>query len=120
MALQPGTVVYEPGDRLEHIYLPATAVFSMLQVSDGGVTTEIAVIGRDGLLGLAAFLGGEPVSTRAVVQTGGLTYCLDVDFARSELARGGQLQDLVLRFSQALITQMAQTAYFGEVERPFR
>jgi CRP-like cAMP-binding protein len=113
MALQPGTVVYEPGDRLEHIYLPATAVFSMLQVSDGGVTTEIAVIGRDGLLGLAAFLGGEPVSTRAVVQTGGLTYCLDVDF-------GGQLQDLVLRFSQALITQMAQTAYFGEVERPFR
>lgn len=110
MALQPGTVVYEPGDRLEHIFLPATAVFSMLQVSDAGVTTEIAVIGRDGLLGLAAFLGGEPVPSRAVVQTGGLTYCLDVDFARNELARGGQLQDLVLRFSQALITQMAQTA----------
>ncbi|MGF6768059.1 CRP-like cAMP-binding protein [Paraburkholderia sp. GAS199] len=105
-----GAVVYEPGDRPQHIYLPATAVFSMLHVADNGATTEIAVIGRDGLLGIAAILGGEPVPSRAVVQTEGLTYCLDADFAKEELARGGQLQDLVLRFSQALITQMAQTA----------
>jgi CRP-like cAMP-binding protein len=110
MTLPLGAVVYEPGDRLQHIYLPATAVFSLLQVTDDGATTEIAVIGRDGLLGLAAFMGGEPVPSRAIVQTEGLTYCLDVDFAKEELARGGQLQDLVLRFSQALITQMAQTA----------
>lgn len=110
VTLPPGAVVYEPGDELKHIYLPATAVVSMVHVSSDGAAAEIAVVGRDGLLGLAAFLGGEPVPSRAVVQTEGVTYCLDAEFVGEELARGGQLQDVVLRFSQALITQMAQTA----------
>jgi CRP-like cAMP-binding protein len=105
-----GSIVYEPGDQLSHVYLPATAVISMLHVSGDGTPTEIAVIGRDGLLGVAALLGGELIPSRAVVQTAGLTYCLEAEFARQELARGGQLQKLFLRFSQALITQMAQTA----------
>lgn len=110
LTLPLGKVVYEPGDRPTHVYLPATAVISMLQVTGDGNPTEIAVIGRNGLLGIAAFLGGEPIPSRAVVQAAGLTYRLDAEFAKEELARGGQLQKLFLRFSQALITEMAQTA----------
>ena len=110
VSLPPGAVIYEPGDRLEHVYLPATAILSMLRTTEEGTTPAIAVIGRDGLLGLAALLGEEPVPGRAIVQSGGLTYCIDAEFVQEEFARGGQLQETILRFSQALITQMAQTA----------
>ncbi|HEY1998823.1 Crp/Fnr family transcriptional regulator [Paraburkholderia sp.] len=105
-----GHVVYETGDRLSHIYLPTTAVVSMLHVMENGASAEIAVVGNDGLLGVALFMGGEAMPSRAIVQSAGEAYKLSGDVMRREFARGGAVQHLFLRYTQALITQMAQTA----------
>lgn len=105
-----GHVVYESGDRLSHIYLPTTAVVSMLHVMENGASAEIAVVGNDGLLGVSLFMGGETMPNRAIVQSAGHAYRLSGDVVRREFARGGAVQLLFLRYTQALITQMAQTA----------
>ncbi len=105
-----GEVVYESGDHLSHVYLPTTAIISMLYVMENGASAEIAVVGNDGLLGVALFMGGETMPNRAIVQSAGKAFRLSGQIVKDEFARGGALQRLFLRYTQALITQMAQTA----------
>jgi len=108
--LELGEVVYESGDQLSHLYLPTTAIISMLYVMENGASAEIAVVGRDGLLGVALFMGGETMPNRAIVQSAGTALRLSSEIVKQEFARGGAIQRLFLRYTQALITQMAQTA----------
>jgi CRP-like cAMP-binding protein len=110
VTLPLGHTLYETGERLSHIYLPTTAVVSMLYVMEDGASAEIAVVGKDGLLGVALFMGGETMPSRAIVQSAGGAYRLSGEVVRKEFALGGTVQRLFLRYTQALITQMAQTA----------
>lgn len=110
VTLPLGHTLYETGERLSHIYLPTTAVVSMLHVMENGASAEIAVVGKDGLLGVALFMGGETMPSRAIVQSAGGAYRLSGEVVRKEFALGGAVQRLFLRYTQALITQMAQTA----------
>ncbi|MFT4438737.1 Crp/Fnr family transcriptional regulator [Caballeronia sp. 15715] len=110
VTMQLGQVVYESGDHLSHVYLPTTAIISMLYVMENGASAEIAVVGRDGLLGVALFMGGETMPNRAIVQSAGQALRLSGEIVKQEFARGGAIQRLFLRYTQALITQMAQTA----------
>jgi CRP-like cAMP-binding protein len=110
VSMQLGEVVYESGDHLSHVYLPTTAIISMLYVMENGASAEIAVVGRDGLLGVALFMGGETMPNRAIVQSAGQAFRLSGEVVKQEFARGGAIQRLFLRYTQALITQMAQTA----------
>jgi CRP-like cAMP-binding protein len=105
-----GDVVYESGARLEHVYFPTTAIVSLLYVMADGSSAEIALVGNDGLVGVALFMGGESTPSRAVVQSEGWAYRLRSQMLKDEFTRGGEMQHLLLRYTQALITQMAQTA----------
>lgn len=105
-----GQVVYESGDRLDHVYLPSTAIVSLLYVTENGESAEIAIVGNDGVIGIALFMGGETMPNRAVVQSAGRAYRLDARILKEEFHRAGRVQRLLLRYTQALITQMAQTA----------
>jgi CRP-like cAMP-binding protein len=110
VVLPLGHTLYETGQRLSHIYLPTTAVVSMLHVTEDGASAEIAVVGKDGLLGVALFMGGEIMPGRAIVQSAGGAFRLSGDVVRAEFALGGAVQRLFLRYTQALIAQTAQTA----------
>jgi CRP-like cAMP-binding protein len=105
-----GEVVYESGDRLDHVYFPITAIISLLYVMEDGASAEIAIVGNEGLVGIALFMGGETTPSRAVVQSAGHAYRLDARVLKEEFHRAGPVQRLLLRYTQALITQMAQTA----------
>ena len=105
-----GQVVYESGDRLDHVYFPTTAIVSLLYVMEDGASAEIAIVGNEGLIGIALFMGGETTPSRAVVQSAGHAYRLDARILKDEFRRAGPVQRLLLRYTQALITQMAQTA----------
>jgi CRP-like cAMP-binding protein len=105
-----GQVVYESGDRLDHVYFPTTAIVSLLYVMEDGASAEIAIVGNEGLIGIALFMGGETTPSRAVVQSAGSAYRLDARLLKEEFHRAGPVQRLLLRYTQALITQMAQTA----------
>ena len=105
-----GDVVYESGRQLEHVYFPTTAIVSLLYVMEDGSSAEIAVVGNEGLVGISLFMGGETTPSRAVVQSAGQAYRLAARFLRTEFGRAGAMQHLLLRYTQALITQMAQTA----------
>jgi CRP-like cAMP-binding protein len=105
-----GRVVYESGDRLSHVYFPTTSIISLLYVMEDGASGEIAIVGNEGIVGIAIFMGGETTPSRAVVQSAGNAYRLDTRLLREEFHRGGPMQRLLLRYTQALITQMAQTA----------
>ena len=105
-----GWSVYEPGSPMEHVFFPTDGIISLLYVMENGASAEIAVTGNEGLVGIALFMGGESTPSRAVVQSAGQAYRLRADFLKEEFERGGELQHLLLRFTQALITQMAQTA----------
>jgi CRP-like cAMP-binding protein len=105
-----GWSVYESGSRMEYVFFPVEGIVSLLNVMENGTTAEIAVTGREGLIGIALFMGGESTPSRAVVQSAGHAYRLSADTLMREFERGGALQQLMLRFTQALITQMAQTA----------
>ena len=104
-----GHVVYESGRLLDHVYFPTTAIISLLYVMEDGASAEIAVVGNEGLVGISLFMGGETTPSRAVVQSAGDAYRLPVRFLLLEFNRGGAMQHLLLRYTQALITQMAQT-----------
>jgi CRP-like cAMP-binding protein len=110
VSLPLGQVIHETGADLTHLYLPTTAIISMLYVMDSGASAEIAIVGNDGLFGITLFMGGATVPNRAIVQSGGQALRLSADIMREEFARGGALQRVFLRYAQALITQMAQTA----------
>ena len=108
--LQLGSVLYEPGSLLRHAYFPTTCIVSLLYVMNDGGSAEIAVIGNDGLVGMSLFLGGQTTSSRAIVQNAGFAYRIKAPAFMSEFERHGELQLLMLRYTQALLTQMVQTA----------
>jgi CRP-like cAMP-binding protein len=105
-----GLAVYESGGRQDYVYFPADCIVSLLYVMKDGASAEIAVVGHEGLVGIALFMGGESTPSRAVVQSAGSAYRLSSKILKREFEHGGPLQHLLLRYTQALITQMAQTA----------
>jgi len=109
VALALGEVLYEPGGRLQHAYFPTTAIISLHYVMENGASAEIAGVGNEGMLGVSLFMGGNTTPSRAVVQTAGDAYRLTARRLVEEFNGAGPLLRLLLRYSQALITQMAQT-----------
>jgi CRP-like cAMP-binding protein len=105
-----GEALYESGGRLQHVYFPTTAIVSLLYVMEDGSSAEIAVVGNEGILGISLFMGGETTPSRAVVQSAGFGYRLKSQVMKTEFNRAGPVMHLLLRYTQALITQMAQTA----------
>jgi CRP-like cAMP-binding protein len=105
-----GQVLYESGATLTHVYFPTTAIVSLLYVMENGASAEIAVVGNEGLVGVALFMGGESTPSRAVVQSAGQGFRLKAQLLKDEFNRAGPVLHLLLRYTQALITQMAQTA----------
>jgi CRP-like cAMP-binding protein len=110
VTLPLGMVLYESGGTLAYIYFPTDSIISLLYVMQDGASAEIAVTGFEGLVGIALFMGGESTPSRAVVQSAGSAYRLKAAVLKKEFDNGGALQHLALRYTQALITQMAQTA----------
>jgi len=110
IVLPLGWSVYESGDRMEHVYFPTEGIVSLLYVMEDGASAEIAITGNEGPVGISLFMGGESTISRAVVQSAGHAYRLNAALVKSEFARGAEFQHLLLRFTQALITQMSQTA----------
>jgi CRP-like cAMP-binding protein len=105
-----GQVLYESGTRLAHVYFPTTSIISLLYVMENGASAEIAVVGQEGIVGISLFMGGESTPSRAVVQSAGQGLRLKANLMMLEFNRGGPVTHLLLRYTQALITQMAQTA----------
>ncbi|MBB1521248.1 Crp/Fnr family transcriptional regulator [Aquipseudomonas guryensis] len=105
-----GKVLYESGDTLRHVYFPTDSIISLLYVMESGASAEISVVGNEGLVGVALFMGGESTPSRAIVQSGGHAYRLPGQRLKDEFNRHGELLVLMLRYTQALLTQMAQTA----------
>ena len=105
-----GWAVYEAGGQMRYLYFPTTSIVSLLYVLENGASAEIAITGNEGLGGISLFMGGESTPSRAVVQSKGNGYRLRASVLKTEFALGGSLQYLSLRYTQALITQMAQTA----------
>jgi CRP-like cAMP-binding protein len=105
-----GRVLYESGRKLGYVYFPTNAIVSLLYVMEDGAPAEIAVVGREGIVGIAVYMGGESTTNRAVVQSSGLGFRLRASVLKEEFERGGPVLHLLLRYTQALITQMAQTA----------
>lgn len=103
-------VLYEPGVQMRHVYFPTTAIVSLLYVMENGASAEIAVVGNEGVVGVSLFMGGESTTSRAVVQSEGHAYRLKAQLLKDEFFRAGPMQRLLLRYTQALLTQMAQTA----------
>ena len=108
--LSLGQVLYESGKTLSHVYFPTTAIVSLLYVMENGASAEIAVVGNEGIVGISLFMGGESTPSRAVVQSAGRGYRLSADTIKAEFNRSGPAMHVLLRYTQALITQMAQTA----------
>jgi CRP-like cAMP-binding protein len=108
--LSLGTVLYEPGHRMRHIYFPADTVVSLIHVLEDGACAEIAIVGSEGVVGVSLFMGGETTTTRAVVQNSGFAYQLSGARLKREFDRHGEMLRLLLRYTQSLITQMSQTA----------
>jgi CRP-like cAMP-binding protein len=105
-----GAVLYESGRPVEHVHFPTNCIVSLLYVLEDGSSAEIAVVGNDGVVGVSIFMGGETTPSRAVVQSAGRAYRLPSAVMMEEFRRAGPMQHLMLRYTQALITQMAQTA----------
>src|SRR5579871_327342 len=105
-----GDVLYEAGGVLKHVYFPTTAIISLLYVMANGASAEIAVVGKEGLVGISIFMGGESTPSRGLVQSAGSGFRIKADIIKQEFARSGPVLHLFLRYTQALITQMAQTA----------
>src|SRR5687767_11190915 len=105
-----GEVLYESGSRQRAVYFPTNAIVSLLYMLADGASAEIAVVGNEGIIGVSLFMGGETTPSRAVVQSAGSAYRLSGKFLKEEFTLGGPMQHLLLRYTQALLTQMAQTA----------
>jgi CRP-like cAMP-binding protein len=105
-----GDVLYESGAKLRHVYFPTTSIVSLLYVMEDGASAEIAIVGNEGMLGISLFMGGDTTPSRAVVQSAGYGFRLKADLLKNEFERFGPTMQLLLRYTQALITQMAQTA----------
>ena len=105
-----GQVLYESGSNIKHVYFPTTSIVSLLYVMENGASAEIAVVGNEGIVGISLFMGGESTPSRAVVQSAGHGFRLDAQTMKDEFNRAGPVLHLLLRYTQALITQMSQTA----------
>src|ERR1700749_1002424 len=105
-----GEVVYESGGQMDYIYFPTTAIISLLYMMENGSSAEMGMAGNEGLVGVALFMGGTTMPNRAVVQRAGSAVRMKAKVLRDEFARGGGFQHLLLRYTQALLTQMSQTA----------
>lgn len=105
-----GEVVYESGSRQDYVYFPTTSIVSLLYIMADGASAEIAVVGNEGVVGVALFMGGETTPSRAIVQSAGAAFRLSGQLLKREFTRAGPMQHLLLRYTQALLTQMAQTA----------
>jgi CRP-like cAMP-binding protein len=110
VTLPLGKVLYESGDMLRHVYFPTDSIVSLLYMFKDGRSAEIAVVGNDGAIGVALFMGGETTTNRAIVQSAGSAYRLSGERLKEELGRHTEMLHILLRYTQALITQMAQTA----------
>ncbi len=105
-----GEIIYEPGEQLQHAYFPTTSIVSLHYVTDSGASAETAGVGYEGMVGIALFMGGDTTPSSAVVKTAGHAYRLDRRMLKQEFERGGLMHRVLLRYTQALITQMTQTA----------
>jgi CRP-like cAMP-binding protein len=105
-----GEVLYEPGGQLQHAYFPTTGIVSLHYVMESGASAETAGVGNEGVVGISLFMGGDTTPSSAVVQTAGHAYRLESRRLKDEFKRGGLMQHLLLRYTQALITQVTQTA----------
>lgn len=110
VSLKLGEVIYESGDKLHYIHFPTTAIISLLYIMENGATAEIGVIGNDGVCGYALFLGGDSMANRAIIQSEGNAFRMKAKDVKTEFALGGRFQELLLRHTQALMTQISQTA----------
>ena len=110
VSMRLGEVLYESGSRMAHVYFPTTSIVSLLHMLENGASAEIAVVGNEGILGISLFMGGETTPSRAVVQSSGYGYRLKAQLLKDEFDRAGPMLHLLLKYTQALITQMAQTA----------
>jgi len=110
VSFELGEVLYESGDRMDYAYFPTTAIISMLYIMENGATAEIGVAGNDGLIGVALFMGGDTTTSRAIVQSAGAAYRMKAKDLNTEFALGGAFQKMLLRYTQALLTQISQTA----------
>ncbi len=105
-----GHVLYESGDEMRHVYFPTTAIVSLLYVMEDGSSAEIAIVGNEGIVGISLFMGGESTPSRAIVQSAGHAFRVAGKLLKDEFRRAGPVQHVLLRYTQALITQMSQTA----------
>ena len=105
-----GHVLYESGSKLQHVYFPTTSLISLLYVMEDGASAEIAIVGKEGIVGISLFMGGETTPSRGIVQSAGSAYRVAGSILKDEFLRAGTLQRLLLLYIQALITQMSQTA----------
>ena len=105
-----GTVLYESGDAMDDVYFPTDSIVSLVYVMENGLSTEVSMVGNDGIVGISLFMGGESTPSRAIVQSAGHAYTLSAQRLKNEFNRHGDLMLLVLRYTQSLITQTAQTA----------
>jgi CRP-like cAMP-binding protein len=110
VSLKLGEVLYESGDKLDYVYFPTTSIISLLYIMENGATAEIGVVGNDGVLGIALFMGGDNTPNRAVVQSAGHAVKMPARELKAEFTLGGVFHNLLLRYTQALITQISQTA----------
>lgn len=110
LRLPLGKALYESGDAMRHVYFPTDAIISLLYVMENGASAEISVVGNEGLIGVAVFMGGESTPSRAIVQSAGSVFRLSGQRIKDEFNRHGEMLQLMLRYTQALITQMSQTA----------
>ena len=105
-----GQAIYQPGSTLDHVYFPTTAIVSLTYEMENGASAQIAVVGNEGMVGVSLFMGGQSTPSRAVVTSAGHGFVLSADAIKAEFARSGPVMHLLLRYTQALITQMTQTA----------
>lgn len=110
VSLPLGKVIYESGEKMDYVYFPTTAIISLLYIMENGSSAEIGVVGNDGMVGIAIFMGGDTTPNRAVVQSAGKTFKMKASMMKEEFTLGGRFHYLCLRYTQALITQISQTA----------
>jgi CRP-like cAMP-binding protein len=110
ISLTLGQVLYESGEKMDYVYFPITAIISLLYIMENGSTAEIGVVGNDGMVGIAIFMGGDTTPNRAVVQSAGKAFKMKAAVMKDEFTRGGRFHNRCLRYTQALITQISQTA----------
>ncbi len=110
MSFKLGEVLYEFGEKMQYAYFPTTAIISLLYIMENGATAEIGVIGNDGIVGTSLFLGGETTTSRAIIQSEGGAIRMRTKDLKTEFKLGGRFQEILLRYTQALMTQISQTA----------